>query len=159
MSNEQNIKNVFIADHYKIVNGIYFSLNTPDEVARILSTYYTTGSRIKLYFGDTDSGKDWVEEHDTIGYVGRSTGEIKIPILVYKRNSSGGGAILDSCIVKIKDAKTGTILYQHPKYYQAKIEIAPSDLPNFKFNILFDGVIYSRHKTLLSAERLRNKLV
>lgn len=159
MSNEQNIKNVFIADHYKIVNGIYFSLNTPDEVSRILSTYYTTGSRIKLYFGDTDSGRDWVEEHDTIGYIGRTTGEIKIPILVYKRNSLGGPAILDSCIVKIKDAKTGTILYQHPKYHQAKIEIAPSDLPNFKFNILFDGVIYSRHKTLLSAERLRNKLV
>jgi hypothetical protein len=68
--------------------------------------------RIVLDYGDVNTGESWGEEHDIYGYVGRSSGKIKIPILVYNRRSFGGGAILDHCIIGIKTSKDKKVLYK-----------------------------------------------
>ena len=101
----------------KVINGTTFHDETPIAVCNILNDAISSRrlKRIRIFFGDKETGKDWNEFYDNIGYVGRSTGLIKIPLMIHNTRSTGGGAILDHCIVKITvDKKT---VYQHPKYH------------------------------------------
>ena len=101
----------------KVINGTTFHDETPITVCNILNDAISSrlSKRIRIFFGDKETGKDWNEFYDTIGYVGRSSGLIKIPLMIHNTRSTGGGAILDHCIVKITvDKKT---VYQHPKYH------------------------------------------
>ena len=120
-------------EDYKVVNGISFDQRTPDQVCNILAKYSGNRSqRVRLFYGDTTTGKDWFESYDTIGYVGRSTGTVKIPLLVATSRSLGGGAILDHCIVRITiDKQT---VYQHPNYH-APIEKRGNELYDTEKNI------------------------
>jgi len=110
---------------YKIVNGTAYHIETPDVVIEIIEEALNSQRSIKLriYFGDTVSGKDWGETSDNIGYIGRSSGEIKVPLLLKSTKSSGGGSLLDHCIVKIEKIKRHTHcpsyheVYRHPKYH------------------------------------------
>ena len=103
---------------YKTVNGISYSENTIDEVVRILETAKKNRARIRLTYGNPETGLDWGEENDIEGYVGYSTGAVKIPLLVYNARSMGGGGILTDCIVKIETARGKAVLYQNPKYHK-----------------------------------------
>jgi hypothetical protein len=38
--------------------------------------------KIRLFYGDTQTGQSWFDEHDVVGRIGRSTGSIKVPLLV-----------------------------------------------------------------------------
>jgi hypothetical protein len=102
--------------NYKVIDGISFHLETPDKVCRILANYCgSRNTRLRIFLGDRNTGKDWFEAWDTVGYIGRSTGNIKIPLMISRKDSMGGGAILDHCIVKITiDKKT---VYKHPNYH------------------------------------------
>lgn len=115
---------------YKVVNGISFDQRTPNQVCNILANYCgNRNQRVRLFYGDTTTGKDWFECYDTIGYIGRSTGTIKIPLLIATSRSLGGGAILDHCIVKITiDKQT---VYKHPNYH-APIEQRGNDFTTLK---------------------------
>ncbi|MFC0903820.1 hypothetical protein ACFHWD_03830 [Clostridium sp. MT-14] len=106
---------------YKIINETAYHADTDKKVIDILENTRMSNQRIRLFYGDIKTGRDWMEEYDTIGYIGRSTGKIKIPLLVKTNKSYGGGAILDDCIVKITLDKK--IIYQHPKYHLPKINI------------------------------------
>jgi hypothetical protein len=86
-------------DRYKIVNGTYYNRETPDGVISWLETSRERRQRIRIFYGK--DGRCWNEEYDTIGHVSRSMGTIKIPILIKSSVSTGGGAILDDCIVRI----------------------------------------------------------
>ena len=101
----------------KVINGTTFHDETPIEVCNILNDAISSSrsKRVRIFLGDRETGKDWNEFHDTIGYVSRSTGLSKIPLIIHNTRSIGGGTILDNCIVKITvDKKT---VYQHPKYH------------------------------------------
>jgi hypothetical protein len=84
---------------YKEFDGLFFDINTDGKVIKELCQAYRGKYRIRLWYGD--ELKSWNEEHDTIGTIGRSTGKIKIPLLIKSSRSYGGGAILDNCIVRI----------------------------------------------------------
>lgn len=105
----------------KIVNGISFSKDTPDRVCEILSFYCgNKDQRVRIFYGDKKTGKDWFERWDTIGYIGRSCGQVSVPLIIANKRSLCGPAILDDCIVKITINKQ--VVYQHPKYH-APIEM------------------------------------
>ena len=97
---------------YKIVNGTYYSVDTPNEVVSVLETSRIDGTRIVLDYGDTKTGISWGDVHDITGTVGRSTGDVKIPLLIYNSRSMGGGSILDHCIISIKTSKGKNSLYK-----------------------------------------------
>lgn len=99
----------------KIVDGTAYLADTSDQVVQALEWARLTGTRIRIWCGDTNTGKAWAEENDVLGYVGRSSGARKIPILVHNRQSFGGGAILTHCIVRI-DTTDGRTLYKHPSF-------------------------------------------
>ena len=82
------------------VNKTFYHNDTNSDVIKVLEQVRQDHTRIQLDLGDAKTGRDWNEVHDITGYVGRSMGPKKIPILVYNSRSFGGGAILDHCIVK-----------------------------------------------------------
>ena len=149
---------------YKVSeSGTYYSEETPDEVIRVLELVRGTNQRIKIYVGDRETGRDWMEESDKTGKIGRSSGRVKIPILLSTVDSTGGGAILDDCIVKIvtSPAISARVLYQHPRYHQPHMEITNEDLvnkPEYTHTVRIGGEVYSRHTSLRSAQRLVAKL-
>ena len=101
---------------YKEYNGMFFDESTPNEVCRILQAANAYNWRVRVFYGDPSTGENWNEEYDTIGNVGKSTGEIKVPLLIKNKRSFWGGAILDSRILKIVDIRTNEVLYQHANY-------------------------------------------
>lgn len=97
--------------------NLIFNPETNDEVKRIIEKCYTSKNhpRIRVFYGDVKTGKDWGEEYDTMGYIGASMGPQQIPLLINSRRSMGGGGILTHCIVKI--TSDHVTLYQHPLYH------------------------------------------
>lgn len=95
---------------------VYAPADTPTEIMYALLQAYESGRRIRLWYGDPDTGSAWPEEHQVTGYVHRSTGPRQIFILVHNRRSTGGGGILGRCIVRIDYTDTGETIYQHPDF-------------------------------------------
>ena len=106
-----------MAIEYKIVNGTSYRLATDPAVVSILEQCRERGTRISVAYGNTTTGKDWGEERDIVGRVGRSCGPVKVPLLEYNRRSIGGSAALDHCIVLIQESRGGRVLYSHPAYH------------------------------------------
>jgi len=100
---------------YWLYGGLYFTEGTNEKVMQIISDAFKSRTRLIFDYGDITTGKSCNETFDTTGYIGRSTGEIKVPLLVYNSRSYGGGA-LTSSIVKITTSKGKIVLYQHPNY-------------------------------------------
>jgi hypothetical protein len=84
---------------YRIENGTAYHIDTPIRVIEILEKARQNRTRIRIWYGK--NGHCWNDEFGTIGTVGRSTGQYKIPLLIKNRRSIGGAAILDDCIVRI----------------------------------------------------------
>lgn len=142
---------------YKITNdGTYYSSKTPDAVIEEIEKARHAGYRIRVYYRDQKTGRCWMDEALTTGTVGRSTGRIKIPLLIATRRSLGGPALLDSCIIKI--ASSGRTLYQHPSFNMPRIDIVPSHVPGYEWGVDFDHSRRANFKTRKQAERYAAKM-
>lgn len=111
-----------------IVNGTTYQNDTTHEMIEILEHIRLSGRRFRFHWGDTKTGVDWGDHYDVTGTLGRSMGSMKVPILLHNRTSSGGGAILDHCIVRIRHAnkKDGGDIYRHPNYHTKEpVKISP----------------------------------
>ena len=87
------------------------------QVMQVLEGAYMAKTRIRVWYGDVQSGAAWAEENDVLGYVGRSTGSIKTPLLIHNSRSNGGGGILQDRIVRIDSiTHRGCPLYQHDTF-------------------------------------------
>lgn len=92
-------------------NGTHYHDETPESIIRILEHYRTQSvDRIRIYYGTSD-GTLWGDRPDE-GYVRRSMGPQKIPILVHNRRSLGGNGILTHWIVRIETARGKRLIYQ-----------------------------------------------
>lgn len=100
---------------YKVVNGTFYTSNTNNEIIEVLEDARKNRARIRVFYGDTITGEDWLEDNDTIGTISRTFGDVKSPILLKRKNSTGGGLILTENIVKITIDKR--IYYIHDKYH------------------------------------------
>lgn len=111
---------------YKVVNGTSYHKETNDYIVNLLEgARNSPTARVRVYYGDVITGRDWEERYDVCGSVSRSTGECKIPLLIHNVRSSGGCAMLDHCIVKmeVKDSASAkyVTLYKHPKYHKEDV--------------------------------------
>lgn len=142
---------------YKVTeSNTFYPENTPDKVIDILERARYRGDRIQLFYGDIKTGKNWNEECETIGTIGKSNGTVKIPLLIATKRSMGGISISTDSIIGIKQGKN--ILYKAENFIENSYTIVNSDLQGYAKNTLIDGEIYGRHKTELSAKRLIAKL-
>ncbi|RPK20114.1 hypothetical protein [Paenibacillus xylanexedens] len=120
----------------KVVNGTTYKEATPKSVVSWLETSRERQQRIRVFYGDAQTGKDWMEEHDTIGCVGRSMGQSKVPLLIKSSRSLGGGGILDHCIVRIDTKNSNgkiTTVYRHPKYHHDKLTLEQESIGNTEY--------------------------
>ena len=150
---------------YKAINGTSYDAKTPDEIVSVLEKARLNRTRLHISLGDIENGKDWLEENDVYGFVGRSMGPVKVPLLVANRRSIGGGAILDYCIVRIRTSAGGRVMYQHPNYHHGEIEIRPKakpiQLPDgriLRVDVLRDGEIQAAFENMTKARRYIHKL-
>jgi hypothetical protein len=112
-----------------IVDGTHYHDDTPQEVIDVLERARNTGQRVRLHYGTVEGGaahkrgkpvgEDWGDTFYVAGHISRSMGPQKTPLVVARRNSSGGPAVLDHCIVRIRPAnqRDGGDLYRHPDYH------------------------------------------
>jgi hypothetical protein len=103
--------------------GIHYRVNTPDKVIEVLDYAHRNDLRLRFYYGDMESGRDWEETSDIQGYVGSSSGRIKIPLVIYNKRSFGGMWLMDDQLVKIETTKGKRLLYIHPNYHKETQEI------------------------------------
>lgn len=147
--------------NYKIVDGTYYDVRTPDEIVSILEDSRKNRKRIRIHYGFTNAaeaqekgkqvGRDWLEENDVTGHVGRSTGSIKIPLMIATDRSTGGPGLLEYCIVKIRDT-CGQVLYQHPNYHYGRIALDQDWTrqhggKKYPFMVLVDGEVHASFET------------
>ena len=110
--------------NYKIRNETSYHADTPDIVAEIIDNARIAGQKIRLWYGS--GGHTWPEEYDTVGYIGRSTGPIKVPLLLSRKTSIDGSTIIDHCICRIdvKNEKNQIItIYRDPKIMQYHYQV------------------------------------
>lgn len=113
MENRKN-KTETNLSNYDIANGTFYVKGTDPELIKVLELARKSNTVIRLFYGDKETGTDWMEVNDVKGYVGRTTGPCQIPILLPRANSHGGCAILVENIVKVTINRT--IVWSHPKY-------------------------------------------
>lgn len=111
--------------NYRIMNGIAYDKRTPIDVIKALEIARAGGLRIRIFYGDPETGRSWMDEWGMMGTLGRSTGEYKIPLLITRRHNLGGAAILDHCIIRITAARGAQVLYSHPNFHTPALRVEP----------------------------------
>ena len=101
---------------YKVCDGTFYSAEALDGAILALEYARTNKIRVRIFYayktaeekerGVKDSEFDvlevWNEEFDCVGRLGRSNGQIKVPILLSASSSHYGSPILESRSVLIK---------------------------------------------------------
>lgn len=132
-----------------------FKEGTPEKVKSVLLSVYNSQNLVRIVYGDVVTGRDWLEEHDVIGRVGRSTGEIKAPLLIKNERSNFGGSILAECILKIVDVKSKRVLYEATNYQKPILVLCASTHRDYMYDVCHsvDGVnkVHARFKSQKSA--------
>ena len=109
---------------YKVCNGTFYSIEALDGAILALEYARVNKIRIRIFYayktadekerGVKDSEFDvlevWNEEFDCVGRLGRSNGNIKIPVLLSSSSSCYGSPILDSRTVLVKTTE-GNVLF------------------------------------------------
>lgn len=116
----------------------WYQIGTPVKVSRILeaarasySDYGREGTILRLFYGDPETGRDWCEEFDTVGFLGRSSGTMKVPLILQpllddERNivsSNCGGSINTTNILRIIDVRRAEELYRAKNYVLPHFEV------------------------------------
>lgn len=135
--------------------GTWYDADTPNKVKAVLNRCMKSGNEIRIFYGDQTTGRDWMEQYDMVGTVGRSTGLMKIPLLVGK-GESGAPGMLDNCIVRIIDVESHDEMYRHPKYHLPDLEVhklsegEAFDL-GYTYGVYANGAVQANFKSLGAA--------
>ena len=113
----------------------WFDPGTDPKAAKVLETCRSCERKIRLILGDTSTGEPWLNEHGVVGRIGRSTGILKVPLLI-EPGAHSGGAILCACILALIDWESGEALYRLPAYREADLRIEPSGNVDRPWNVV-----------------------
>jgi hypothetical protein len=127
--------------------GTWYDPRTPERLRTILEYLRLKREPVRIFLGDRETGRDWMEEFDTIGLIGRSTGTLKVPLLV-EEGTRSGFSLLDSSIVRIISVKNGKEAYRHPAYHLPEMRVAENEHPELPFTVLTNGKPHARFKTM-----------
>ncbi|MFT3991207.1 MAG: hypothetical protein QM680_07335 [Luteolibacter sp.] len=108
----------------------WFDSRTPPKVKTVLEKL--RGDRnhlVRLWYGDPETGRAWLEECDTIGIVSRSGGVLKSPILLVQPGAFSGPIISTSNILRIdllQGDRRGHLktLWKHKSFYHPELRIS-----------------------------------
>ena len=94
-----------------------------EKLWKVLSSLVHSGRRVRIWYGDTETGRSWNVESEFSGTIGRSTGKIAIPLLIKNSRSYGGGALLDDCIIRIDDIKEKRTIYKADNFHVEDMKV------------------------------------
>lgn len=134
------------------MSNFTFDAGTNDTVKAKLTSLHKTRDRVRIVYGDPITGKDWLEEYDVMGRIGRSTGQKPIALLVNNERSMGGGAILTANILKIVLVDNKKVLYQHEKYEEPVFEIGFLSITG-QYSVSVGGKVQANFKTQEAATK------
>mgnify|MGYP003636586659 CR=1 FL=1 len=121
---------------YTTVNGTSYDSRTAPAVRRILEKARRENTTLRIHYGDRITGESWLEECDVFGRISRSSGRIKVPVLIEASGDQmGGSALLDHCIIAIDELRPNGILrtiHLAPNFVTPKLIVIP--LINTKYN-------------------------
>lgn len=123
--------------YYVEKNGMYFSVgiylkkenrlkvykNVNKPLIDILLNAYNFNFRVRIWYGDSETGRSWNDMYDTMGIIRRSTGKIKIPILINNSRSLGGCDVLVGSIIRIDDIEEKRTLWKVPNFHVEDMKI------------------------------------
>lgn len=147
---ESKLSNGNLIKYARLPSGTCYHQETPDQVLRVLESCMKSGEIVRFFYGDTNTGQSWHDEFDMVGRIGRSTGSIKIPLIVPDRDSGGPG-LLDHCIIRI-DTRYET-LYQHKKFRVGQMTLTHGHDKKLPWEVFIDSVLHARFE--LNAEATR----
>lgn len=129
-----------------------------EKLMIVLCNAVTYKNRVRIWYGDRDSGRSWNEEYDVVGRIGRTTGVINIPILVYNSRCYGGPAILVGSIIRIDDIEDKRTLWKVSNFHVEPMEIKATDNKYLPYSVMQnkdDGTIQNiaNFKTEAKAKR------
>lgn len=130
-----------VINYRRLPSGTCYHAQTPAAVFNLLETYRLNQRKLRLFYGNPETGKSWLDEHDVIGTIGRSTGSIKVPLLIAS-GDLGGPALLDHCIIRIDSPRQ--VLYQHAQFHVGAVEIKPGRLKRLPWEVLIDNTCRAR---------------
>ena len=133
------------------INGTTFNDGTPAAVAEALERARATGERVRFWLGDPETGEDWGDENDVTGKVGRSTGPVKVPLLLANSRSRGGSAILAQHIIRLQVA--GREVYRAANYREAVYVLRHEGPGDLRERVYRDGVNVANFRTERAALR------
>ena len=89
----------------------------------ILNSVRHSKHRIRIWYGDKDTGRSWNEEYSVTGTVGRTCGIFKEPILLSNCRSCFGGAILVGSLIRVDDITSHRTLWKVSNFHVEKMSI------------------------------------
>ena len=128
--------------YYVVREGMYFTVgifiggkenrlevcdNVNEDLMSLIVRAWEHRFRIRIFYGDIHTGRSWNEEYDVMGIVGRSTGNIKIPILLSRKNSNYGGALLLSSVIRVDDIEDKKTLWKLPNFHVEELNVCSND--------------------------------
>lgn len=110
----------------RLMGGIkqtWFEYGTDPKLKWVLEKARKNETRVRIFCGNPETGRDWLDEYDVMGTIGRSTGLFKVPLLIPVGEDCGSP--ISSNVLRVIDVATGHDLYRHPNYQEPKLEIRP----------------------------------
>lgn len=138
---ESNLSNGNVIQYARVTSGTCYHQETSDQVIRVLEKLLRSSDEVRIFYGDTQTGQSWHDEFDVVGCIGRSTGSIKIPLLVPKCDCGGAG-LLDHCIIRI-DTRKGT-LYQHKSFCVGDMTLTKGEKKELPWEVFINSVLHAR---------------
>ena len=133
--------NGYTVCYRRVESGTCYHADTPETVVDLLETLRRSQRKVRIFYGDTETGRSWLDEQDCLGRIGRSLGPIKAPLLV-EDGECGGPALLDHCIIRIDTPRK--VLYRHPDFHVGAIDLRKRKLKRLPWEVLIDGVVHAR---------------
>lgn len=136
----------------------WFEPGTPKKVIDVLQRAINftregvDSQQLRLFFGDPETGRDWCEEFETVGFIGRSGGTMKTPLLMepllkesgFLARAESGSPIPTHRVLRIVDVATGEELYRAKNYQLPELEVLVDTAhKSHRFAVQRDG-----HETL-----------
>lgn len=134
----------------RLPSGTCYYADTPDPIVDVLETVRVNQRKVRLFYGDPKTGQSWFDEHDVIGRIGRSTGPIKVPLLI-EPGEIGGPALLDQCIIRIDSPRK--TLYQHAQFRVGEVALVRGKLKRQPWTVLIDQILQARFEDKRQAQR------
>lgn len=120
----------------------WYRAGTPKKVAAILEAARsshcdsgTQGTILRLFYGDPETGRDSCEEFETIGFIGRSGGPMRVPLILEPllddvrdiTSSAYGGSIDTVNVLRIIDVRRAEEVYRAENYVLPQFAIVANE--------------------------------